>query len=412
MSDLNDKIFDTIVNRVEREHENEIKKYKLNANILIEQYIKDNKLILRDDCAIQKILGNEFDYFQCYSVRGMKDIGNIIKLLIEKKYSNIHTQSLTLSYGIQCTITIGDIHLKIIEIVDIHQKVLPFIFTTSIDGILCEDIILIRIRLYKQFSDIVNYSIQNLKDKYEKYLELNIKIQEYINYDQMKIYQSQLNIKSYRQLITRLHKLGGIFAGELAYDLFVQYSNISPAKYINNYRQLSIFSNSPEKIINDFKSDTKDIKKIGGLFGLTRNTTIIFLRKSNIILKVIDISNECIGYIPFKVKGIKLRVVNYFTLLEYLYSEIFLGKIIRNEKQINIYKSHIINLLMACEYYLNKNKYIGTENTIFKMFNINYCEDNIIPENINARILLHKYQKKYGKDAYRLAKKSCKMVIL
>lgn len=443
-----DNIIDDIINKIDKCENDTIKKIKKKANEIIKKYAAENELIIRGKTALRKLLKQKSskielpqinptsNYFQCYSRMGMKNIGNIIRLLKNAGYDNIRSESSTTQSYLSCSIFIGNRNLKIIEIIDVNHTHYNFLIKSSIKigDLYCINNVLAYQYINNKLSIEANKEIYEYKMLFNNFIpELEIYngpsdmkfARKMMEKNKRNVKKSAMNNiaklieKNIIKLFDELCKENDvIFVDDIAYALYAMNSGENSV-FLPKINKISVLSREPEKILEIAKKiigKSAEYKKYESIADIVKSR-IEMRVGGKLLLSIYNTIDDCIQYSIIQNGGkknskIEIKIGNYFTVMSYYFSLWWLFNIFgKNSLFIAL---SVINLIIAREYYLEKNNLLGIENNIFRVFDAKCFQyDNkyiFASDLVHPKILMLEYKKKYGIDKFKEIKRTCKKI--
>ena len=420
-----EEIISDIVAHIQIEQQNTHKEFKKVAEEMILEYIKkyNKQIILHGFYALQYLINNynidikdnlilpteDNRYYQCYSMKGPKTVGDLIKNLNALHYQPVRSiVTHTRTGSAKCKIIIGrDPGLIIIEITSVNFKEYNNIqkMTNKIDNLCIVNPLILEIESLNNIlnnvgwdtnisllSVILNTKLNPFKDNYGKVELRGRSPQKIIDY----------LVKKWRNKI--------VFIGDYVF------TNI----YLRTYEPEGTFAimtdiESAKKISEELMNIGKSSWKLyyyGGTSDLIDN--VYSIKDGKKILIRIHISSQAtIPYIIGRIGKYKnINIANYLLLLRY-YSSILLSHKMRSTDNfiINRIIKIINSIIKIRNNYLLKNKLIGIEkeSNIFRILDTSSIE-------LDSELVVHnkklwEYKKRYGTEGYNQIKRLCQPLL-
>jgi len=471
---IDNAILDEIVEKVETHANKKYKEYKQPAIDMIEEYITKYNLIVYGYMAMKELLNTkkitkedsymlnmtpqQDVYYNCYSIKGRKNVGDLIKNLQKLNYRPIRSNVIHGANNVRCQIKIGEYNrgLVIIEIVHITPYEYNKLIKTSVKikkGNSTMNIIsplIVKIQLLNRLIDPLSgfeewkrfYMYKLIFDKY--YNDYNI-----FKGDNRKILSKRINkVPKIFRIIEWIifYNLDDqfMFLGNYIYKMYVdkakKYRNLNVPnvykytitakdadglanKIVNILKKNSIISTPMGKytikldrhIINDL-----EIKKYDSTIDLIDQKFIIKLGKK-VLLDIYQLPSYCIPYLRtlnirnYPPKKVDINISNYYVLLRYYYGLLwdnYVNLTPKNSNFVNHLEGIIKNVIYCRENYLKYHRELGIEkNNIFKVFNSKCLSTDGLYTDIAAHnVKLWEYKKKLTREEYNKIKSMCQPI--
>jgi hypothetical protein len=341
---------------------------------IVEKYIRENKLIITGQRAIEAMLPNDIspdptkNNFEIISDRPHQHRNQLADLIGAAGFEDIQRTQ----YGTDPIIAVK--HRTLVKFRYAKKPLFESIDIREINGIKYESEIMMKIKAYSNFTDPVN-SISDWKQWYLINKSLNKKFDletgTKLCFIQKESFTKNDTIQKMKKLIDTkfLHRNKNIIiVGLKAYQLYVNESKIGGNIYkpddIRYYEVLSL----------NMKDDIETLKKISG-GGLTirksgstldyHSPKISIYYDNQKLIDLYDAKNECI---PFSVIN-NYTVGSFHLVLKYLYIGLWVAKKQINNKLLEQKNLCLINnLIKARNYYLMTHNQLGLEQSPFKIF--------------------------------------------
>jgi hypothetical protein len=368
---IKSNIVDNIVDNINNNEDKLYRQYKFNATDMIEQYISKYNLIVHGYIAMKELLLinniNDYDldiinniresdiYYECYSIKGTKNIGDIIKNLQKLNYKNIKSEVIHLNNRVICKIKIGEYNrgLHIIQITHITQNEYNKLFNTSIkinkNNVTFYVVSPIVIKI-----NLLNHLIDPLNDykKWDKFYLYKIIFDKYCN-DFYMLNGNNNNIFNYRLnkipliytiikwilFYNNISSYSYMFTGDYIYKLYTEqikniYSNYNKINIPHIYKYV-IITKEPLSLMNNIL----DLLKSNSVINSPKGKYTINLDKQ--LLKKLNIS-QYNGLIDIIDKKYVLKLDNKILLEIYKFPDKSIPYInynfnsIKNKKDIGV----------------------------------------------------------------------------
>jgi hypothetical protein len=341
---------------------------------IVEKYIRENKLIITGQRAIEAMLPNDIspdptkNNFEIISDRPHQHRNQLADLIGAAGFEDIQRTQ----YGTDPIIAVK--HRTLVKFRYAKKPLFDSIDIREINGIKYESEIMMKIKAYSNFTDPVN-SISDWKQWYLINKSLNKKFDletgTKLCFIQKESFTKNDTIQKMKKLIDTkfLHRNKNIIiVGLKAYQLYVNESKIGGNIYkpddIRYYEVLSL----------NMKDDIETLKKISG-GGLTirksgstldyHSPKISIYYDNQKLIDLYDAKNECI---PFSVIN-NYTVGSFHLVFKYLYIGLWVAKKQINNKLLEQKNLCLINnLIKARNYYLMTHNQLGLEQSPFKIF--------------------------------------------
>lgn len=421
--DDSEEIINDIVAHIKIDQQNTHREFKKVANDMIFEYIKKYRLILHGYYAFEDlvkdkdvkinediILPTENNrYYQCYSMRGAKNVGDIIKNLKSLGYQPIRSQVTHTIYGsAKCKIIIGrDPGLIVAEITTVNQKEYNNLQNVMINigGLFVVNSLVVTI---KSLNSILN--IQSWDTSFSQLsIILNSDLNPFNKFGRVDI-RGKAPQKIINFLMKNKWKNKIVFTGDYVFT----------GVYLRKYHPEGNLA-----IITDYvsgKEIAEELIKVGSSsWKLVRysNTVdlidnVLAIKDGKKILIRIHLSSQTtIPYVFTRLsKYNNVKVANHLLLIRY-YSSVLLSHTILSGSQFVIDRiKRIVNKIISIRNnYLKKRKLLGIERAsgVFQIFNGPSIE-------LDSELIIHnkkmwEYKKKYGSEGYNKVKKICQPLL-
>jgi hypothetical protein len=406
---MDSKIINDIVAHIDVEFQNTHRQFKEAAEEMISEYIKKYNLLVYGYYAF-KHLNIELNvqpkekniFYQCYSGRGSKNVGDLINNLNGLGYNPVKSIVTHTDYGsAKCRIYIGrDPGITIIEITTVNPKEYSGIqkLCKKHDGMFIVSPLILRINSLNNIFNKIGWDVNYDQLMTLGIIDKRIKKQYFSPKTNMSTKIIKLLEKKWRNYI--------VFTGDYVYTTV----------YLRNNQPKGILAiltdkKSAKLIVDDVLKLGNDNWKLFDYKGTINLVDHVLAIKDG--YKVLLRINICVqSSIPYVNKGY-LRVANYLVLLKYYSSLLLSHKFHQTSKSgvIDCIKSTINDITYIRNRFLTKKNLIGTENKsgVFKIF----CnrEIELDPESVVHRKKLWAYQSKYGSEGYDKIKRMCEPLV-
>lgn len=412
-----EEIINDIVAHVQIEQQNTHREFKKVADNMIFEYIKKYRLIMHGYYALEHLVKNKNikiteditlpiesnRYFQCYSMKGSKNVGDLIKNLGSLGYQPVRSQVTHTIYGsAKCRIVIGrDPGLIVTEIITVDKREYNNLQTSiiNIDGLLVVNSLILEIEAlngimnrhnwdtnYSQLSIILNSKLNPFNDKHKRVDIRGRSPQKILGFLMKDKWKNKI-----------------VFTGDYVFTSVYlrKYNPEGNLAIITDYISGKEIADQLLKIGND----SWKLFKYSNMVDLIDNIYAIKDGKK-ILVRIHVTAQSTIPYVMARLGKYKnVKVADYLLLLRY-YSSILLSHQIRSSDCYHI--KQIINKIISIRHnYLSKRKLVGTEpaSSVFRILDTPAIE--LESEWVIHNKKMWEYKRRYGTEGYNQVKRMC-----
>jgi hypothetical protein len=343
---------------------------------IVEKYIRENKLIVTGQRAIEAMLPNDIppdptkNNFEIISDRPHQHRNQLADLIGAAGFEDIQRTQ----YGTDPIIAVK--HRTLVKFRYAKKPLFDSIDTREINGIKYESEIMMKIKAYSNFTDPVN-SISDWKQWFLINKSLNKKFDletgTKLCFIQKEFSNKNDTYQKIKKAIDTKFLQGNkniIIVGLKAYQLYINESKIGGNIYkpddIRYYEVLSMNMKEDIETIKKVSGGNLTIRKSGSTLDYHSPKISIYYDNQKLI-DLYDAKHECI---PFTAVGTPVYTLGSFHLvLKYLYIGLWVAKKQINNKLLEQKNWCLINnLIKARDYYLMTHNQLGLETSPFKIF--------------------------------------------
>lgn len=360
-----------IVEKLKKEDTDRILKEDKRFDEIVETFIRERKLIITGQRAIEAILpadippDPEKNSFEIISSLPHQHRNELAEKIEAAGYTNIIKSQL----GMDPIIALK--HRTMVKFRYAKKPLFDSIDTREIKSVLYESEVMLKIKIYSKFTDPTN-SIGEWKENYKISQALNKKF-DLESGAKICFIQKEFPVKNdpYHKAKNAVEKfLKGnkniIVVGLKAYQLLIKESgsNIYVPDEIRYFEVLSLNMNEDIEKIKEVTGSGLTIRKSGSTLDYHSPKTSVYYGDKKII-DLYDAKNECI---PFSIVD-GFTVGSFHLILKYLYIGLWVARKQINNKLLEQKNWCLINnLIKSREHYLVTHNQLGLEPGPFKIF--------------------------------------------
>lgn len=362
-----------IVEKLKKADTERILKEDKAFDTIVERFVRDKKLIITGQRAIEALLPADIppdpnkNNYEIISDHPHQHRNELAELIQNEGYTDVQKSQL----GTEPIIALK--HRTMVKFRYAKKPLFDSIDTRSIGGVLYESEIMLKIKIYSNFTDPTN-DIQNWKEYYKINQALNKKYDLETGSKVCFIQKDNLTKDAYAKVKSAVESKflkdnpNIIIVGLKAYQMLIKAAgvNVYVPSDIRYYEVLSM----------NIKDDIEKIKKVtGGGLTIRKSGSTLDYHSPKISIyygnqKVIDLYNARRECIPFNNIG-GFTIGSFHLVLKYLYIGLWVARKQINNKLLEQKNWCLINnLIKARNHYLIVNNQLGLEPGPFKIFHI------------------------------------------
>lgn len=360
-----------IVEKLKKEDTARILKEDAHFDKIVEEFVREQKLIVTGQRAIEALLPSDIpqdpekNSFEIISDHPHQHRNDLAAKIEEAGYIDVQKSQI----GTEPVITIK--HRVMVKFRYAKKAMFSSIDTRTINGILYESEVMLKIKIYSKFTDPAN-SVNDWKEYYKISRALNAKF-DLESGAKICFIQKEYTpkIDAYQKNKDAIEKYlknnkGIVLVGLKAYQLLIKESgsNIQPPTEIRYFEALSLNIAQDIEKIKEIGGNDLSIRKSGSTLDYhSPKVSIYHIDKK--LIDIYDAKDECI---PFSMIG-GFTVGSFHLVLKYLYIGLWVARKQIDNKLLEQKNWCLINnLIKAREHYLITHNQLGFEPGPFKIF--------------------------------------------